>query len=86
MKAISIGVHYYGEVVYIGNKLNQIRTREALTQRDLSERTGLTIAAISRIERDQVEPHLSNVRKLAEALSVHPSQLIEDQELTRRES
>jgi transcriptional regulator with XRE-family HTH domain len=71
-------------VVYIGNKLNQLRTREALTQRDLSERTGLTIAAISRIERNQVEPHLSNVRKLAEALGVHPSQLIEDQELNQK--
>ena len=65
-------------MVYIGTKLNQFRTREALTQRDLSERTGLTIAAISRIEQNQVEPHLSTVRKLANTLGVHPSQLIED--------
>jgi transcriptional regulator with XRE-family HTH domain len=65
-------------MVYIGTKLNQLRTREALTQRDLSERTGLTIAAISRIEQDRVEPRLSTVRKLANALGVHPSQLIED--------
>jgi transcriptional regulator with XRE-family HTH domain len=71
-------VHYYEGVVYIGTKLNQLRTREALTQRDLSERTGLTIAAISRIEQNQVEPRLSTVRKLANALGVHPSQLIED--------
>ena len=71
-------VHYYDRVVYIGTKLNQLRTREALTQRDLSERTGLTIAAISRIEQNQVEPRLSTVRKLADALGVHPSQLIED--------
>ncbi len=67
------------EVVHIGTKLNQLRTREALTQRDLSERTGLTIAAISRIERNQVEPRLSTVRKLANALGVHPSELIEDE-------
>ena len=71
-------VHYYEGVVFIGTNLNQLRTREALTQRDLSERTGLTIAAISRIERNQVEPRLSTVRKLADALGVHPSQLIED--------
>ena len=71
-------VHYYEGVVYIGTKLNQLRTQEALTQRDLSERTGLTIAAISRIERNQVEPRLSTVRKLADALGVHPSQLIEN--------
>ena len=71
-------VHYYDRVVYIGTKLNQLRTREALTQRDLSERTGLTIAAISRIEQNQVEPRLSTVRKLADALGVHPTQLIED--------
>ncbi len=66
-------------MVFIGTKLNQLRTREALTQRDLSERTGLTIAAISRIERNQVEPRLSTVRKLANALDVHPSELIEDE-------
>ena len=71
-------VLYYERVVYIGTKLNRLRTREALTQRDLSERTGLTIAAISRIEQNQVEPRLSTVRKLANALGVHPSQLIED--------
>ncbi len=71
-------VHYYGEVVYIGTKLHKIRTREALTQRDLSERTGLTIAAISRIEQNQVEPRLSTIRKLANALGVHPSQLMEN--------
>jgi transcriptional regulator with XRE-family HTH domain len=73
-----VGVNYYREMVYIGTKLNQLRTREALTQRDLSERTGLTIATISRIEQNQVEPRLSTVRKLADALGVHPSQLIED--------
>ena len=71
-------VHYYEGMVYIGTKLNQLRTREALTQRDLSERTGLTIAAISRIEQNQVEPRLSTVRKLADALGTHPSQLMED--------
>ena len=76
--ARNVGVNYYREMVYIGTKLNQLRTREALTQRDLSERTGLTIAAISRIEQNQVEPRLSTVRKLANALGVHPSQLIED--------
>ena len=65
-------------MVYIGTKLNQLRTHEALTQRDLSERTGLTIAAISRIEQNQVEPRLSTVRKLSNALGVHPSQLVED--------
>ena len=70
-------VHYYEGVVYIGTKLNQLRTQEALTQRDLSERTGLTITAISRIEQNQVEPRLSTVRRLAEALGVHPSQLME---------
>ena len=65
-------------MVYIGTKLNQLRSREALTQRELSESTGLTIAAISRIEQNQVEPRLSTVRKLANTLGVHPSQLIED--------
>ena len=70
-------VHYYEGVVYIGTKLNQLRTQEALTQRDLSERTELTIVTISRIEQNQVEPRLSTVCRLAEGLGVHPSQLME---------
>ena len=60
---------------YVGSKLKELREHNALTQRDLSERTGLSINAISKIERDAASARLSTVRKLADALGVHPSEL-----------
>jgi transcriptional regulator with XRE-family HTH domain len=64
-------------VVYVGEKLKRLRTLNALTQAELAEKAGLTTAAVARIERDEVEPRPSTLRKLAEALNVQPRELIE---------
>ena len=65
-------------VVYIGDKLKEIRTRRFLTQEELAERAGVSPATIVRIERNQAEPHISTMRKLAQALSVDPTELLGD--------
>jgi transcriptional regulator with XRE-family HTH domain len=44
----------------------------------LAERAGLTESAVARAERDETEPHMTTVRKLADALGVHPRELIEE--------
>jgi transcriptional regulator with XRE-family HTH domain len=62
-------------MVYVGNKLRQLREHEALTQQELAERAGLTVNAISRIEQEKASARPSTVRKLAEAFGVHPSEL-----------
>ncbi len=59
----------------MGNRLRELREHEALTQRELAERAGVTINAISRIEQNKASARLSTVRKLAGALGVHPSEL-----------
>ena len=58
-------------------RLRGIRERAALTQRELAERAGVNYVQISRIERGDVEPYPSTVRKLAQALGVTPSDLME---------
>ena len=63
-------------VVYIGDKLKEIRTRRFLTQEELAERAGVSPATIVRIERNQAEPHISTMRKLAKALDVDPTELL----------
>ena len=63
-------------VVYIGEKLKEIRTRRFLTQEELAERAGVSPATIVRVERNQAEPHISTMRKLAEALDVDPTELL----------
>jgi transcriptional regulator with XRE-family HTH domain len=68
------------EVLYIGEKLRETRKRKLLTQEQLAERSGVGIATIVRIERNQVEPRGSTIRKLAEALSVDPHELVKPEE------
>ena len=64
-------------VVHIGERLKRLRTLNALTQAQLAERAGVTTATVARAERDEIEPHMPTVRKLSDALGVHPRELIE---------
>ena len=58
-------------------KLREVRERRFVTQAELSNRTGLTVANISRIENGVQRPRISTVRKLAKALGVEPEELVE---------
>ncbi len=64
------------EVLYIGDRLRQLRKQSLMTQEQLAERSGVAVSTIIRIERNQVEPHGSTIRKLAEALEVEPEELV----------
>jgi HTH-type transcriptional regulator, competence development regulator len=63
-------------VLYIGDKLREIRKRALLTQKQLADKSGVGITTIVRIERNQVEPQARTIRKLAEALGVEPHELL----------
>ncbi len=60
------------DVVYIGDRLKALRIENALTQRELAAKAGVTEATVARLERNEREPHMSTARKLAQALGVHP--------------
>ncbi len=64
------------EVLYIGDRLRDLRKRALLTQKELADKSGVGVTTIVRIERNQVEPHGSTIRKLAEALEVEPQELV----------
>jgi transcriptional regulator with XRE-family HTH domain len=65
-------------VVKIGDNLKRQRIRKALTQEELARRAGLTTASVARIERNETEPRMSTLRKLAKALEVDPAELVEE--------
>jgi XRE family transcriptional regulator, regulator of sulfur utilization len=65
-------------MVRIGDNVRRLRTLNALTQEQLAKKAGVAIATVARIERNEVEPHLTNVKKLADALGVQPRELIEE--------
>jgi transcriptional regulator with XRE-family HTH domain len=64
-------------VVHIGERLRQLRERKALRQEDLAELAGVGKNTVNRIEKNRTEPHMTTVRKLAEALGVDPAELVE---------
>jgi transcriptional regulator with XRE-family HTH domain len=56
-------------------RLREVRESKALSQRDLSERSGVAQASIVRLEHGRPARHITT-RKLAEALGVEPSDLV----------
>ena len=63
-------------VVKIGDKLKEIRTRRLLTQVQLADKSGVNQVTIARIERNQVDPRFSTIRRLAAGLDVDPTELL----------
>jgi len=63
-------------VVYIGEKLKEVRTRRLLTQEELAEKARVSASTIVHVERNQQEPHFRTIRKLAKALDVDPTALL----------
>jgi transcriptional regulator with XRE-family HTH domain len=66
-------------VVYIGDNVKRVRTLRALTQVELAEKAGITQSTVVLIERNKSEPHMSTIRKLAEALGVDPAELVKEE-------
>ena len=63
----------------LGETLREERRRAGLTQGELSERSGVGITTIVRIERGQItEPRVSTLRKLAESLGTDTRHLLSD--------
>jgi transcriptional regulator with XRE-family HTH domain len=65
-------------VVYIGEKLREVRTKRLLTQDELAEKAGVSQSTIANIERNNAEPQFRTIRKLAKALNVDPTNLLGD--------
>lgn len=59
------------------NKLAFWRAKRGLTVRELAEKSGLTQAAITRIETGKTKPYLSTLGKLANALEIELEELTE---------
>jgi transcriptional regulator with XRE-family HTH domain len=62
-------------VVYVGQRLKALRIEAALTQAELAEKAGVAVNTVAGLERDEREPHMTTVRKLAAALGVPPREL-----------
>jgi transcriptional regulator with XRE-family HTH domain len=64
-------------VAYIGSQLKQLRDERFLSHRELARLAGVSPTTVLSIERNETEPQRRTVRKLASALGVEPSKLVE---------
>ncbi len=65
--------------VKIGRRVKEKRVRKFMTQERLAAAASISARQLVRIERNQVEPHFSTILKLADALEVDPSELVEEE-------
>ena len=59
-----------------GPRLKEIRTGLNISQKELSEKTGLTLRTIQRIENNEVKPSLYSVKVLGEVLKTDLSEFV----------
>jgi transcriptional regulator with XRE-family HTH domain len=60
-----------------GERLREVRLAKGLTQSELADRCGTSIAAISHIERGTKVPTLTTLVRLADALQCKVTKLVE---------
>lgn len=53
----------------LGTKIKELRKKEGLTQVDLSEKSGLSLRTIQRIENDENKPSVYSLRMIGEVLN-----------------
>jgi transcriptional regulator with XRE-family HTH domain len=63
----------------IGDKMKAIREGKSLSQKEIALAAGIDRAQYSRIESDKVEPSLSSLEKIAEALQVKVADFFSDE-------
>ncbi|HEX8905531.1 MAG TPA: helix-turn-helix transcriptional regulator [Longimicrobiaceae bacterium] len=69
----------------LASNVIQMRTRKGITAARLAESTGEPLSRIHRIERGDANPRLITISKIAHALGVTLSELLEDNLFGKRE-
>lgn len=59
-----------------GARVKELRIGSTLSQKELSEKTGLTLRTIQRIENNEVKPSLYSIKVIGEALSADLTEFV----------
>ncbi|MDR0206086.1 MAG: helix-turn-helix domain-containing protein [Bacteroidales bacterium] len=65
-------------MIQIADKIKKHRTAKGLSQKEIALEIGIDQAQYSRIENGKVEPTLSSLEKIADALNVSLTELFDD--------
>jgi len=61
----------------LANRMKELRTRKGFSQEELSEKTGLSLRTIQRIENGETEPRGDSLKRLALAFDVTSDDLVD---------
>lgn len=68
-----------GEEINIGQRIRKIREQKGLTLKQVSEVSGLSVAFISQVEREQADPSWASLRKITSALNIQLKDLFTEE-------
>jgi transcriptional regulator with XRE-family HTH domain len=60
-------------------RLKQIREQKGLSQRSLADKAKMSYTYLSNVENGKADPSLSTLKRLAKALAVRVSDLVQDE-------
>jgi DNA-binding XRE family transcriptional regulator len=63
--------------VKLGASVKAARRKRFMTQAQLAKAAGISQRTLVNIETNKVEPHFSTILKLADALGIDPSKLVD---------
>jgi transcriptional regulator with XRE-family HTH domain len=61
----------------LASRIKELRNRKGLSQEELSEKSGLSLRTIQRIENAETEPLGDSLKRLAMAFDVAPEEIID---------
>ena len=64
----------------IGDKIKELRKKQKLTLKEISDQTNLSISFLSQVERTKSSLTLESLKKISEVLGVNPSYFFNDSE------
>ena len=70
----------------LSNNIIKFRTRKGITQRQLSEKTNISIIALNRYEKGTIIPNLEAIIKIADVLNISIDELVGRNTETEKES
>jgi len=68
--------------VALGDNIRRLRINKGMTQGDLSEKTGIKLGQISKIERNEADSKISTIYKIMAELDCSADSIFMDQEKT----
>nr|MBP3280941.1 helix-turn-helix transcriptional regulator [Treponema sp.] len=74
------------EVQKVAERIQKLRQKRHMSQMDLALESGISQGFLAMVESNRKVPTITTIFKIAQALNIHPSTLLEDADINREEA